>query len=198
MCLTSALGGLQHARFGAQRTFFRVLCCFYSIVACSCLSTLSVRKLIEKFVPNSVDLNGDIGEVHVVVRADSSSSIEYAELRAMAAQLFSIDAPTRSTSIDGGGGEVGAAPRSRRATSIDGDGAPFAYAFVFAARAAANVKSSSGATTEKSAAVTRSPQTFLLQHDHDGRDYRRPSERSSAPSAARRAFARHNRRRLVW
>lgn len=58
-----------------------------------CLSVLPVRKLILKFVPNSVDLNGDIGEVHVVVPQDAQA-LDLAELRIMAHQIFCINRPS--------------------------------------------------------------------------------------------------------
>ncbi|KAI6204147.1 DUF1981 domain-containing protein [Aphelenchoides besseyi] len=92
----------------------------------SCLSVLPVRKLVSKFVPNSVDVNGDIGEVHVVVRQDSQN-IDYAELRAMAHQIFQIEARDATDKSSGA---------MKRIASVDSDGDPtqkpqFAYIFVF-------------------------------------------------------------------
>ncbi|KAI6208663.1 DUF1981 domain-containing protein [Aphelenchoides besseyi] len=92
----------------------------------SCLSVLPVRKLVSKFVPNSVDVNGDIGEVHVVVRQDSQN-VDYAELRAMAHQIFQIEARDSAEKSSGA---------MKRIASVDSDGDPtqkpqFAYIFVF-------------------------------------------------------------------
>lgn len=78
-----------------------------------------IRKLAAKFVVNSVDINGDIGEVHVIVKEDAQT-VDYNELRAMAFQIFQIEQQTQRF----------------RQTSVDEDGdekkrPQFAYVFVF-------------------------------------------------------------------
>ncbi|KAI6225101.1 DUF1981 domain-containing protein [Aphelenchoides fujianensis] len=94
----------------------------------TCLSLLPIRKLISKFVRNSVDVNGDIGEVHVVVRSDVQH-VDFAELRAMAHQIFQIEGRTAGENSAAAGGP-------KRIASVDSDGEPvgrpqFAYVFVF-------------------------------------------------------------------
>ncbi|CAD5205761.1 unnamed protein product [Bursaphelenchus okinawaensis] len=66
-----------------------------------CLSLVPIRKLVVKFVPNSVDLNGDIGEVHVVVK-ENCKQIDLTELKIMCHQIFQIDdnKSTEKQSID--------------------------------------------------------------------------------------------------
>lgn len=71
---------------------------------------------------NSVDVNGDIGEVHVIVKEDAQTT-DYTELRAMALQIFQIENREQQ------------AMRCRQ-TSVDEDGddkkrPQFAYVFVF-------------------------------------------------------------------
>ncbi|CAD5208155.1 unnamed protein product [Bursaphelenchus xylophilus] len=55
-----------------------------------CLSLIPIRKLIAKFVPNSVDLNGDIGEVHVVVK-ENCRQLDLTEFKIMCHQIFQIE-----------------------------------------------------------------------------------------------------------
>lgn len=71
---------------------------------------------------NSVDVNGDIGEVHVIVK-ENAQQFDYTELRAMALQIFQIENRDQQ------------AARCKQ-ISLDEDGddkkrPQFAYVFVF-------------------------------------------------------------------